>query len=443
MGKYYILSIDSFIDTFTIMDATKNMTFSLEMKNNKHIFKQIQPGDKLLIYRRKPISRINVCMEVDCKKDDKIGLIKKLEVANGIEFLKIGLDNKLEEEVLINIDKVKFTEICELMIQSFTNVIKEKNVTSNIPRMTKAENILLYGVPGVGKSHEIQKNYCNDATKIERVVFHPDYSYSDFVGQILPRVVDEQLKYVFTPGPFTQMLKKAWCDPGNKYYLIIEEINRGNAPAIFGEIFQLLDRKTEDNDNKYDPHEYGESEYAIANYDVAKEVYGDQNHDVRIPSNMWILATMNTADQNVFTLDTAFQRRWNMKHIKNDVLSANHAKDKIEGSDIEWGVFASVINDMIVDNSFDIVTSEDKRLGAYFVNKNELVVSKFPEKVLKYLWDDAFKMNREMIFNERFKSLENVIETYEETTEDKLLAVLKSEVYQKMNTQMKNHLEND
>ena len=172
------------------------------------------------------------------------------------------------------------------------------------------ENILLYGVPGAGKSHEIKTKYCDDEKRMERVVFHPDYTYSDFVGQILPRVEkdkdgSDKLKYVFTPGPFTKLLKKAQNDPGKDYYLVIEELNRGNAPAIFGEIFQLLDRKDEE---EYPAEEVGESEYGISNYEVAKEVYGDEKHQVRIPSNMFILATMNTADQNVFTLDTAFQR---------------------------------------------------------------------------------------------------------------------------------------
>ena len=99
-------------------------------------------------------------------------------------------------------------------------------------------NILFYGVPGAGKSHEIDKIIVQDRS--ERVVFHPDYTYSDFVGQILPRVVEDKLKYVFEPGPFTKMLKKASDDPDNMYYLVIEEINRGNAPAIFGDIFQFM-----------------------------------------------------------------------------------------------------------------------------------------------------------------------------------------------------------
>lgn len=141
---------------------------------------------------------------------------------------------------------------------------------------------------------------------------------------------------------------------------------------------------------------------------------GRREHEIRIPSNMWILATMNTADQNVFTLDTAFQRRWSMHHMKNSVMMAEHAGDIIEGSQIKWGAFASVINDMVVEINLDMVSSEDKRLGAYFVKRSELTVDKFPEKVLKYLWDDAFKMEKEAIFDERFKSLEEVIETYEQ-----------------------------
>ena len=115
-------------------------------------------------------------------------------------------------------------------------------------------NILYYGVPGSGKSYEISK-ICSDEAVMERVVFHPDYSYSDFVGQIMPRLNEEnKLEYAFTPGPFTKIMRRAYHDPETMYYLIIEEINRGNAPAIFGEIFQLLDRK----DARKYPGEEGE-----------------------------------------------------------------------------------------------------------------------------------------------------------------------------------------
>ena len=305
-------------------------------------------------------------------------------------------------------------------------------------RKTGAENILLYGVPGAGKSHEIKTKYCSDEKYMERVVFHPDYMYSDFVGQILPRVEkdeagNDRLKYIFTPGPFTKMLKKAENDPENYYYLVIEELNRGNAPAIFGEIFQLLDRKDED---EFPAEEVGESEYGISNYEVAKEVYKDEKHPIRIPSNMYILATMNTADQNVFTLDTAFQRRWNMRQIENNFEKSSHSKDIIAGTKVSWGAFATVINDMVIDINADMASSEDKRLGTYFAKKKELEVSRFPEKVLKYLWDDAFKMDKTAIFNENCKSLEDVVVTYETATTDKLAAVLRLSIYEKMLSKM-------
>jgi len=324
-------------------------------------------------------------------------------------------------------------------ISIFGESDREKNSDSSTEkRKTGAENILLYGVPGAGKSHTIKTEYCSDERYLERVVFHPDYTYSDFVGQILPRVEKiengDKLKYVFTPGPFTKMLKKSVKDPENYYYLIIEELNRGNSPAIFGEIFQLLDRK--DDEEEFSAEEIGESEYGISNYDVANEVYGNENYSVKIPSNMFIIATMNTADQNVFTLDTAFQRRWNMKQIENNFDSAKHSKSTITGTKLNWGAFATVVNDLVVDINADMASSEDKRLGAYFAKKKELEVSRFPEKVLKYLWDDAFKMDKVAIFRDEYKSLEDVITSYENATSDKLATVLRIDVYNKMLAKM-------
>lgn len=295
-------------------------------------------------------------------------------------------------------------------------------------RVTGAENILLYGVPGSGKSNHIKKYYEDQGFYTERVVFHPDYTYSDFVGQILPRVKGEKLQYEFTAGPFTKILKEAYYNPDNRYCLIIEEINRGNAPAIFGEIFQLLDRKNEFEDQD----KIGESKYGITNFDIARDVYGDENREIIFPSNLWIISTMNTSDQNVFTLDTAFQRRWRMEHIENNILNAKHAKYDISGTNIVWGAFATVINDILIDESADMSSSEDKRLGAYFVLPKELESDRFAEKVLKYLWDDAFKMNRNAVFDEKLKSLEQVINEYKNTKTDKLKTILRSNVYEKM-----------
>ena len=295
-------------------------------------------------------------------------------------------------------------------------------------RLTGGDNILLYGVPGSGKSYTIDEKYGTDETKMVRVVFHPDYMNTDFVGQILPTIKeDETITYEFTPGPFTKIMKKAYSDPNNHYYLIIEEINRGNAPAIFGEIFQLLDRK----DN-------GESKYKVTNSNVAKEMFGDSEKQIYIPSNLTVLATMNTADQNVFTLDTAFQRRWNMKMIENNVKDAENAKCIISDTGVEWERFNTVINDIILSGNLTAMSSEDKRLGAYFVTKsdlekvellteterrqltndeitqrnNEYIASRFSEKVIKYLWDDAFKFSRNDLFNTNYRGLEQIIQSF-------------------------------
>lgn len=300
-------------------------------------------------------------------------------------------------------------------------------------RVTGGTNILYYGVPGSGKSYAINK-ICSDEDYMERVVFHPDYSYSDFVGQILPRLVVEEGKeekrmtYEFVAGPFTNVLSKAINNPNHMYYLVIEEINRGNAPAIFGEIFQLLDRK--------ETGRVGESEYSIVNYDIADYIFNDTNERIRIPSNLTLLATMNTSDQNVFTLDTAFQRRWDMRHIPNKFTDA-HAHDLIADTVISWGVFAGVVNDLVIEMNSDMTGAGDKRLGAYFAKTSELSRSVFSEKVLKYLWDDAFRMDKQAVFDKKHSSLEKVIETYQTVEGDPLKSVLKNDVYQKMADGMK------
>lgn len=316
-------------------------------------------------------------------------------------------------------------------------VTDDSNMDESL-RVTTGENILLYGVPGSGKSWTIQHEYCDDEECMERLVFHPDYMYSDFVGQILPVVKrddegKEKVRYEFKPGPFTKILKKAYEDPEKSYYLVIEEINRGNAPAIFGEIFQLLDRMDEDKDG----YKKGTSEYGITNENIALEVYGDVDTKVRIPSNLSILGTMNTSDQNVFTLDTAFQRRWIMRMIKNTFSNHKYANKKILDTNVSWKQFCEAINDEILRRN-NVTSSEDKRLGAYFVSADDLLHIKtqdnssekqkieaehknarFAEKVIKYLWDDAFKFSHPDTFDTRkYKSLEKIIDVFNSSSED-------------------------
>ena len=325
-------------------------------------------------------------------------------------------------------------------------------------RITTGCNILLYGVPGSGKSWTIEHEYCKPESVVERLVFHPDYTYSDFIGQILPAVAEDgQVSYKFTPGPFTNILREAYNNPGKEYILIIEEINRGNAPAIFGEVFQLLDRKVEIRDIDDDGYPIGTSEYGITNMNIAEEMYGKdrRTEKVRIPSNLSIIGTMNTSDQNVFTLDTAFQRRWDMRLIENNFANVDPtlADAEILDTTVTWRNFCVEINKIVVGNSARMTSAEDKRLGAYFVHLRDLKFNeamgdlkvydalrkkeskgnltddektqiaiirdairqnrKFPEKVIKYLWDDAFKFNREVIFEvTEYQSLEQVIRAF-------------------------------
>lgn len=349
----------------------------------------------------------------------------------------------------------------------------EESTNSNRPiRLSGGTNILLYGVPGSGKSWTIEHEYCKKDSKVRRLVFHPDYTYSDFIGQILPNVSDNgQVSYKFTPGPFTTILRDAYQNPDKEYILIIEEINRGNAPAIFGEVFQLLDRIKDNSEIRHKT--VGTSEYGIFNENIAKVVYDDPRHKVRIPSNLSIIGTMNTSDQNVFTLDTAFQRRWEMRLIENNFehVDKKLANAQILDTGVTWKTFCTEINDIIVGNNARMTSSEDKRLGAYFVHLQDLEYDdkmgnltdgeydslrekeennnlseqdkiriaeirtamkqnrKFPEKVIKYLWDDAFKFNREIVFNTtEYQSLEQVIRHFMYSTGEDRLDMFKDNV---------------
>lgn len=268
----------------------------------------------------------------------------------------------------------------------------------NIPT-DGADNILLYGVPGCGKSYTIKTEYCDDDDHMERAVFHPDYTYSDFVGQILPRVDEGHIEYRFEPGPFTRIIKKAVETPDESFYLVVEEINRGNAPAIFGDTFQLLDRD-----------ESGCSEYGVSNENISNYVYGDATTKIKIPGNLFVLATMNTSDQNVFTLDTAFKRRWTMRMIKNNIDACGYAGHQICAWGITWGTFARAINQKITELGENNLSNEDNRLGAYFVREADLNdAERFGEKILMYLWNDAFKFDHDKVFKAEYRTLDELI----------------------------------
>lgn len=183
------------------------------------------------------------------------------------------------------------------------------------------KNMYFYGAPGCGKSFEVKK-MLDEFNVFEsnrfRVTFHPEYTNSDFVGQILPTIEKDSsdpskdvVKYIFNPGPFTKALLRSY-QTNDMVYLIIEELNRGNASAIFGDLFQLLDRVDDINDPRFSESQYPVTNVNVHKYlkdELAKDGISYRENDIIIPSNLTIFATMNSSDQNVFTLDTAFKRR--------------------------------------------------------------------------------------------------------------------------------------
>ncbi|MCR5124245.1 MAG: AAA family ATPase [Treponema sp.] len=330
------------------------------------------------------------------------------------------------------------------------------------------EQKIFYGVPGSGKSYKIDNEKTKGASEYQKqkVVFHPDYTNSDFIGQIIPKMKEigegenkqSRIEYSFKPGPFTTILRRALRDKEHQYYLIIEEINRGNAAAIFGDLFQLLDRSDDgwscspinnDDINYYvaseyefwddrysDSHEYNAEN---VNHSDSTEPFG-RNSALRLPPNLSIYATMNTNDQNVFTLDNAFNRRFLSEYISNRADSSikehcNQHNLKIGESEILWGNFRNQINKRIVESGFS--NAEDKQLGLFFIKKSKnsdgISSRDFSDKVLKYLWHDVFKRDRDIFSgkseNLKFEDLiDNFIgsDAFEKCFDEKFVSELKS-----------------
>lgn len=336
------------------------------------------------------------------------------------DIIKIIRKNETFQIYLITENSKEYESLKSLLIDKGNPSIIIDSPSTQSPQQT-----IYYGVPGSGKSYkidEITKNL-SEEQKI-RVVFHPEYTNADFVGQILPCLTSDGIEYRFKAGPFSKILKKAYQNPNKPHYLIIEEINRGNAAAIFGDLFQLLDRDSE-----------GWSSYEIENLDINSFIrskdstYSDakiessvnvggytwtENTGIRLPPNLSLLATMNTSDQNVFTLDNAFQRRWDMELVPNSCSDSTQmqAKISVKEKTITWESFQSKINEVIAEkgNESGFSSMEDKRLGCWFIKNNEDKIDpeKFANKVLKYLWDDAFKFNRSEIFIDEVKNFEEL-----------------------------------
>lgn len=401
----------------------------------------------------------NYCNFVQCEIKDKeifLSLSKDYllpaqEEKSFIENEFPILDNKSSTDFynrysLQNFNKFFDTNYTFEEDKKMNTQVNGQNEAPRTPDDKAPKQIIFYGVPGAGKSYSINKELEDNTIPKEntvRVVFHPEYTNSDFLGQILPKLTATGINYVFTPGPFTQIVRKAYQHPEKKYALIIEEINRGNAAAIFGELFQLLDRLDRDeedfvNNVKYTKYwsSYGIDNdcinaYLLGNYDTDTTpdktpvaINFNQNTAIRLPANLSLFATMNTSDQNVFRLDNAFKRRWDMQLIPNKFGNSDDELEQanaiVDGFDFTWGAFREAVNLFITnpENDNENSTFSDKQLGTWFIKNNNGHIdgNAFTNKVLEYLWDDVFTDDF-TIFNKdkcnTFERLEELSKTSE------------------------------
>ena len=253
------------------------------------------------------------------------------------------------------------------------------------------ENILFYGAPGTGKSYKM-KDKTHKSLNVT-TVFHSDMQNSDFIGALKPAVNGKDVTYLFSPGPFAKALRDAYKHPDQNVYLVIEELNRAPAMAVFGELFQLLDRK----DN-------GESVYGVSFPSEEFQAWLNKetnmaHEEIRLPSNFSIYASINSADQGVYPLDTAFRRRWHQEYIHidwNDTKIADRTIIiiKADGSvaNLSWKALGGAINNELEDQY-----PEDRLLGQWWINNRDIENSNglVPNKLLNYLWDDLLRHDDE------------------------------------------------
>ena len=324
-----------------------------------------------------------------------------------------------------DIDKYEYGYTSTLKVMAQMVLGQTNTTTSTIDLSPKTKSArpytlqqIYYGAPGTGKSHRIKKDVLEalqvPKENIFRTTFHPDSDFSSFVGAYKPTmkkqyrydgkvkakyyedddlanaqkddvIIDKVIQYEFVPQTFIKAYIRAYQTSDN-VYLVIEEINRGNCAQIFGDLFQLLDRD-----------ENGFSEYTIkADADIrayleevlGKDADGIKDGELCLPSNLYIYATMNTSDQSLFPIDSAFKRRWDWEYEPIKYKNTNWVIE-IEGSNYSWTSFQKEVNNKI----FETTNSEDKMLGDYFVNPRDGIISKelLLNKILFYLWNDVCK----------------------------------------------------
>ena len=291
----------------------------------------------------------------------------------------------------------------ESIIPKLSPFIKSSKIFLPIDQREHPLQIMLYGAPGTGKSYSISSlirqsypgfNECDDNPYVFRTTIYRDYSYFDFVGNIMPVTKDGKISYEFVPGIFTTALLAALRnqDSGIDVYLILEEMSRGDIASIFGDIFQLLDRD-----------DTGKSMYGINNKSIYEYLILNgaikPGYKIVIPKNLHIIGTVNTSDQNVNVIDTAFKRRFDFKYVGVEPIKSNNGYVNnfsikfTSDNQYEWVKLYQAINHVIIN---DLGLAEDKQLGPFFLKdkgNDDLNRDQVANKLLHYLWQDVERVS--------------------------------------------------
>ncbi|WP_283599064.1 MrcB family domain-containing protein [Ligilactobacillus aviarius] len=329
--------------------------------------------------------------------------------------------------LLEKITKEKLDEI----FRNNSNIISEEDESYNV-EITNPQidlNTIYYGVPGTGKSYQVKQliktNNISDED-VFRSTLHPEYSYSDFVGQVLPDAIDNKPTYKYQPGIFTKALERA-LKVDEPVLLILEEMSRANVAAVFGDIFQLLDRD-----------QAGKSDYGIDNDLIYNHLDEEAQNALKgkkiiLPENLYIIGTVNTSDQNVFPMDNAFKRRFSWKYVSietpddenNPELTIKVGKvNQVTEYPVKWSELLFKLNEFIVNRDKGLGLTEDKQLGPYFIKFNDTNDVKtndelIKNKLLQYLWDDvqnsmaAFGNANITLFDKSIHSFSELYECYD------------------------------
>jgi hypothetical protein len=287
------------------------------------------------------------------------------------------------------------------------NVSSEDILIEGDDWLKSAENCIYFGPPGTGKSHKVEQVTHGRNKTI--ITFHPDFDHEDFVGGYRPVSVssgdqESKLQYRFVPQSFLIAYVQAWSNPQKEYAVVVEEINRGNCAQIFGNLFQLIER-ADDGFSRYtstaDAHIQCYLRDVLADFpqysEKAAAVYQSRNHRtcddpfsfMALPSNLSIYATMNSSDQALFPMDSAFKRRWDWIYVPIDYMDAERFRIEHMGKQYSWTNFLRAVNEKI----YLTTESEDKLIGNRFVSPSDGLISSssLKNKIMFYLWSDVFR----------------------------------------------------